>query len=588
MKPLNPPTADHDDTRLVRVAALTFIAVAVVGALYFGRDVMIPAAIAILLAFILGPAVSWMRRYLPLSVAVALVVLGAAVVIGLIAAMVASQLAEVANSLTTYQSNLAQKIRDIRGLSQGGGLLSRFMEMIASLATSAAPSEAAPAQRVRLEAGTSSVEGVLTFVAPLLHPFLNVGIVGILVVFVLLDRDHLSDQFVRLFGAGDVHATSAAIEDASGRVARVLALQLLTNFGFAVLVGGGLFVLGLPNAALWGMLAGGLRFIPYVGTAVGALLPTLIAFAVMPGWGKPFVVLGWIVGCELVVGQVIEPLLYGGSTGVTPLALIMSAIFWGALWGPIGLLLSTPLAICLLVLGRHVSQLGFLGVLIGAAPVLEPYQQIYRRLIRNAVVDAATVALAEIEEKGREPGLDSGIGRMLELAEADRGRERLTPAQADAIVEGTDEMLEIIATDVSEAAATAPIGQAASPAETLFRCVGGRGGIDDATALVVAFALRQAGKNATSRRRGEPIADDVDQTLTFDLICYASLPSQSIRRYTSKKLAPARGKGRTLHLMLDYRTDSSRPSTDGVDARAGDIATLVRLVTEQAVVAKGQ
>ena len=188
----------------------------------------------------------------------------------------------------------------------------------------------------------------------------------------------------------------------------MLSLQLMTNFGFAVAVGAGLFVLGMPNAILWGLLAGGLRFVPYVGTALGAVLPTLIAFAVTPGWTQPFLVLGWIVACDIILGQLIEPLLFGESTGVTPLALIMSALFWGTLWGPVGLLLSTPLAICLLVLGRHVPHLEFLQILLGDEPALAPYQQIYRRLIRKAVADASTVALAEIEEKGRERGLDDG------------------------------------------------------------------------------------------------------------------------------------------------------------------------------------
>ena len=292
----------------------------------------------------------------------------------------------------------------------------------------------------------------------------------ILVVFILLDRDHLSDQFVRLFGASDVHATSEAIGDAADRVGRVLSLQLLTNFGFAVVVGGGLFALGMPNALLWGLLAGGLRFIPYVGATLGAVLPTLIAFAVTPGWLQPLLVLGWIVGSDIVIGQIVEPLLFGESTGVTPLALILSAIFWGTLWGPIGLLLSTPLTICLLVLGTHVPHLGFLQILLGDAPALAPYQQIYRRLIRKAVADASAVALAEIEEKGREQGLDDGMGRMVVLAEADRAQDRLSAAQIEAIVEGTDEVLEVIAEDALDGDLPAPITAeaAAREAHVLF------------------------------------------------------------------------------------------------------------------------
>jgi predicted PurR-regulated permease PerM len=367
MKFLDVAAASRSESSLVRGAAVTFIGATAMVALYFGREVLIPAAIAVLLAFILGPLVTWVRRVLPLPLAVAVVVLGALAVAGLLAVLVTTQVAEVAGSLTGYQANLQQKILDIRGLSEGGGTVSRFLAMVASLGhdltVTAGP--AAP-PTVRVQSGGSSLESLAAFVAPLLHPLLTVGIVVILVVFILLDRDHLGDQFVRLFGRSDVHATSEAIGDAAGRVARVLSLQLLTNFAYALVVGGGLFALGMPNAALWGLLAGVLRFVPYVGAVLGAVLPTLIAFAISPDWAQPFLVLGLIVGADLILGQLIEPLLFGESTGVTPLALIMSALFWGTLWGAVGLLLSMPLTICLLVLGTHVPHLDFLQVLLGS------------------------------------------------------------------------------------------------------------------------------------------------------------------------------------------------------------------------------
>ena len=328
MKILQLASANHGDARLARTVAITFVGGTAILALYFGQDVLIPAAVAVLFAFILGPAVTWVRRLLPLPLAVAVVVVGAVVAAGLLAVLVMTQLAEVASSLTGYQANLHQKIQDIRGLSEGGGAVSRFVSMVASLAHDLAlDAGPAPPAAVHVQSGASSFASVAAFVAPLLHPLLSIGIVVVLVVFILLDRDHLSDQFVRLFGASDVHATSEALGDAAGRVARVLSLQLLTNFGFSLLVGGALFALGMPNAVLWGLLAGALRFIPFVGAALGAVLPTLIAFAVMPGWLQPFLVLGCIIAFDLVIGQIVEPLLFGETTGVSPLALILSAIF---------------------------------------------------------------------------------------------------------------------------------------------------------------------------------------------------------------------------------------------------------------------
>ena len=521
--------ANQGDTRLARTVAITFIAAMAILALYFGQDVLIPVAVAILFAFILGPAVSWVRRLLPLPLAVAVVVLGAVVAAGLLAVLVMTQLAEVASSLVGYQTNLHQKIQDVRGLSEGGGALSRFLSMVASLAQDlgldAGP---APAAAVRVQSGASSFASVAAFVAPLLHPILSVGIVVVLVVFILLDRDHLSDQFVRLFGASDVHATSEALADAARRVARVLSLQMLTNFGFALLVSGALFALGMPNAVLWGLLAGALRFIPFVGAALGAVLPTVIAFAVMPGWLQPFLVLGSIIALDLVIGQIVEPLLFGETTGVTPLALILSAIFWGTLWGPIGLLLATPLTICLLVLGRHVPHLGFLQILLGDEPALAPYQQIYRRLMRKAVADAAEAALAEIEQKGAELGLDDGMGRMVVLAETDHALDRLTAGQIDAIVAGTDDVLDFLA-DTPDEGAQLPEADASAVAarevRAAFRCVGGRGEIDDAAAAIIAFALRRHGMEARSSRRGDPASEgESEGSFTIPLICYASHP----------------------------------------------------------------
>lgn len=373
-------TAAPVEGTLVRAMGFALISAATIAALYFGRGVLLPMAVAIFISFILSPGITWLRRLVPHSLSVAIVVLIALAAFSLLTVLIMSQLAEVAGSLTSYQANLHQKVKDLRALAEGGGPFTRFASMIASLANEFASREGA-----RIEAtgpvvtGTSSFSTVASFVVPLLYPLLTIGIVMILVIFILLDRDHISDQVVRLFGGSDVHATSEALEDAGRRVSRVLLLQVLMNLGFGIAVGGGLFLLGMPNPILWGLVAAALRFVPYVGAVLGAVLPTLIAFAVSPGWIQPFLVLGWIVACDILLGHFLEPVIFGESTGVTPLALILSALFWSSLWGPIGLILSTPITICLLVLGRHVPNLGFLQILLGDEPALKPYQQIYRR-----------------------------------------------------------------------------------------------------------------------------------------------------------------------------------------------------------------
>jgi predicted PurR-regulated permease PerM len=524
-----------------------------------------------------------------LPLAVAVVVSAAVLVTGAITVLFMTQLADVALNLTGYQANLQQKIKDVRGLAEGGGALSRFVAMIASLAKDLTPATGATEAPLRVQAGGDSSFAIVTaFVGPTLHVVLTLGIVIILVVFILLDRDHLSDQLVRLFGASDVHATSEAIGDAGGRVARMLSLQLVTNVGFAVVVGLGLFALGLPNAVLWGLMAGGLRFVPYVGTALGAVLPTVIAFAVMPGWADPLLVLGWIVVCDLVVGQIVEPLLFGDSTGVTPLALILSAMFWGMLWGPVGLLLSTPITICLLVLATHAPHLGFLQVMLGAEPALSPHQQIYRRLIRKAVTEASAVALSEIEAKGPDQGLDDGMGRMVVLAAADHARDRLNAEQVEAIVDGTDEVLDFLAEDVADKD-PAVSGDTPSPTGQTgvkVRCIGGRGQIDDAAASIIAFALRRDGLDADSLRRGQPSTVTEGEVIELDLICYASHPSSAVRRYTARKFALSSQPGRVLHLVVDFEAPAAstpsvvKGSPASLDVCAGSIAALSRLVVQ--------
>lgn len=586
MKLLRGGTVDPLEVRLLRTIAFAVVGVVTVAALYFGRDVLLPTAVAILIAFILSPAITWLRRLVPYSLSVAAVVLVALAVFGLLAVLVMTQLADAAGNLTGYQANLQQKVKDLHALADSGGPLTRFASMVASLASDFARDgtrieSLAP---VAVPAGASSYATVASFAVPLLRPLLTIGIVLILVIFILLDRDHISDQVVRLFGGSDVHATSEALEDAAGRVARVLLLQVLMNLGFGVAVGGGLFLLGMPNPILWGLLAGALRFVPYVGAVLGAVLPTLIAFAVSPGWVQPFLVLGFIVACDILLGHFLEPLIFGESTGVTPLALILSALFWSSLWGPIGLILSTPITICLLVLGRHVPNLGFLQVLLGDEPALKPYQQIYRRLMRKAVPEASAVAQAEIDEKGRELGLDDALGRMVVLAEQDRAADRLSPEQIDAIVEGTDLVLDFLDDKPDESPAPAP-----RPAPRGFiRCIGGRSQIDDAAAAVVAFGLREGGLDAVSARRGESAASEPGAAtsgaaFTLTLICYASQPSEAVRRYTSRKLRGG-ASASVRHAIVDYDAADPRPPgnpmPEGPDIFVGDVAAICRLAAQ--------
>jgi predicted PurR-regulated permease PerM len=206
----------------------------------------------------------------------------------------------------------------------------------------------------------------------LVQPIATAGIVLVFIVFVLLQRDNLRDRMIRLFGLGDVHRATSAISDAAKRIGRYLLMQLVINICYGLPIGVGLFLIGVLNALLWGILATLLRFIPYLGTILAAVFPIALPFAVDPGWTTPLLTVALFIGVELLTSNVLEPWLYGSSTGLSPLAITVAAVFWTTLWGPVGLLLATPLTVCMVVLGRHVPQLQFFEVLLGDQPVLAP------------------------------------------------------------------------------------------------------------------------------------------------------------------------------------------------------------------------
>ena len=242
------------------------------------------------------------------------------------------------------------------------------------------------------------LEVIQTIVGPLLAPLATAGLVVIFVIFVLLEREDLRDRFIKLAGAGDLQKSTQAINDAAARVSRYLLMQLVVNLTYGIPIGIALYFIGVPNAVLWGLLAAVLRFVPYLGPFLAALFPIALAIAVDPGWTMLFWVVGLFLMAELVSNNVIEPWLYGSSTGLSSLAIIMAAIFWTTLWGPVGLFLATPLTVCLVVIGRYVPQLEFLGVLLGSDPVLAPEERLYQRLLAGNLEEAVEMAEDYVDE----------------------------------------------------------------------------------------------------------------------------------------------------------------------------------------------
>jgi AI-2E family transporter len=278
-------------------------------------------------------------------------------------------------------------------------------------------------------------ERVLT---PVLSPLATMGIVFIVAVFILMQKEDLRDRLIRLFGSGDLHRTTAAMDDAAARLSRYFLTQLALNASFGVVVTLGLWLIGIPSPALWGIIAALLRFVPYVGAIGSALFPLALAAAVDPGWTMVLETAAFFVVLEGVTGQVIEPLLYGHSTGLSPVSVVISAIFWTWLWGPVGLILSMPLSLCLVVLGRHIERLEFIDVLLGDQPALTPAESFYQRILAGDADEALDQAEVLLRDRSLSSYYDEVALHGLQLAANDSVRGVLSDEQLRNIQDAID------------------------------------------------------------------------------------------------------------------------------------------------------
>lgn len=504
-----------------RLPTLAAMAVAV-AILYFAKDVFLPLAIAVLLTFALAPIVSFLRRAgLPRLFAVITSVVGGFLIVAMFSAVLAFQVTEVAQNITTYQYNIIEKIRTLKEAGSDNSFLDRlnsFAERIGAEVnrpeqkTEALPSEQ-PEEKpllVQIFAPRHPIETLRSIIEPLIGPLATTGLVVVVVIFMLLEREELRDRFIRLVGYGDLHRTTEALQDAGKRVGQYLLTQLVVNITYGIPLAVGLWILGIPNAALWGMLAIVLRFVPYIGPVIAAILPLFLAFAVAPGWNLLLWTIGLFVLLELLINNVVEPWLYGSRTGLSPLAIIVSAIFWAWLWGPVGLVLSTPLTVCLVVLGRHVPSFEFLEILFGNEPVLDPKERLYQRLLAGDPDEATDNAEEMLERKYLVEFYGSVAIPALLMAEQDRLRGVLTEQQLQTVTESTTTLvanLEQIASeeedDGEEIAIENPDGNVdASDLELpsgegrSLLAFGGRRGLDDTAAVMLAQVLAVQGASA--------------------------------------------------------------------------------------------
>jgi predicted PurR-regulated permease PerM len=487
---------------------LIAVLVVVVAALYLGSEILIPLALAILLSFMLGPIVTRLRRWglgrIPSVLAVVVLLLIALLGVG---SIVATQLTDLASNIPLYEWNLRTKIRDLRIAVPSGGIVERTSDMLRDLgaefeeATKAAEGEKEAAPKpvlVQVQAPPATPLQTLHDVGgPLLAPLATAGLVAVFVIFMLLQREDLRDRIIRLVSAGDVARTTEAMDEAAKRISRYLLMQLVINVLYGVPVGVGLYFIGVPNPIVWGLLATVLRFIPYVGPVIAALLPIAVSFAVDPGWTLPLLTIALFLVLELFSNNVLEPWLYGSSTGLSPLAILVAAVFWTTLWGPVGLLLSTPLTVCLVVLGRHVPQLAFFDVLLGDEPALAPEVRFYQRLLARDPEEAAELAEEYLEEEELLRLYDGVLLPALGLAEQDRLRGSLDRATVQGLGADTIGVIEELA---AEHEAPPEEQDAAGAAGVAILCIGARNGLDEAAAAMLAQLLGRRG--ATARTLG--------------------------------------------------------------------------------------
>ena len=400
-----PPVNDETQTRhILRVMAGFVIAALIILALYFGKDILIPLALSVLLAFLLEPLVSRLKKWgLPQLPSIALVVLFALSVIGGAATYLGYQLGNLSQELPQYQDTIKQKLDSVKSFTSGPSVWDGAIKTIDTVESSiqdVTPVEQTQGvQQVQVVGQqASTTETAMQWGARIFHPLATVGIVFLFVVLILLSRKDLHDRLLKLLG-GNLNVGTDALDDAADRIGTYLRMQLLVNVTFGIPMAVGLWLIGVPAAIMWGIVAIGMRFLPYVGPMISALFPITLAFAVDPGWNMVLWTIGLILLLELISNNVIEPWLYGESTGLSTLAIILAATFWTTLWGPAGLILSTPLTACLLVLAHYIPALGFIKTLIGSEPVLTPPERFYQRLVADEVEDALEVAQDYIQQK---------------------------------------------------------------------------------------------------------------------------------------------------------------------------------------------
>ena len=575
------PNASKDLFYLLAVV----VAVVAIATLYFARIVLIPFALALLFTFILTPVVKLLERIhfgrIPSALLVVLLAVGAC---GGVGWTVAKQFSEVVNQLPDYRANIKTKLTSLHWsshheLDNASQTMTEIGKDLAAAPTAARAGDSGLTHRTLIrptpepkpvpvevvkspELPLESMQNVLGLLASAL-------IVLVFTIFMLIRREDLRNRLISLAGDGNLQVVTQTLDDASARVSRYLLLQFVVNTCYGIFIGVCLHFIGLPGALLWGVIVGTLRFLPYIGPPLGGIMPLLLSLAVFDGWTRPLIVLGLFVFTELIVSNLVEPLLYGIHTGISSLAILVAAIFWTAIWGPIGLVLSTPLTVCLLVVGRHVPRLRFLQILLGDEPALTPDSRFYQRLLAMDHREARQVLEKCLEGKTLEELYDSVLIPALSLAEQDRHENRLEDANQKFICQSTRELIDefweprsqerATAVDEGEAGGASRIAAWRDRQSQKIVCVPARDEADEIVAIMLAQVLETAGHRAQSIPLGtasEMLAHVEEEKP--DVVCISALPPFAIPHVRSL-YAKLRAQDEKLRIVVGLWNFSDDP-----------------------------
>ena len=534
----------------------------VVAVLYFTREILVPIALAVLLSFVLAPLVRFLQRLkVPRSIAVIAAVATALAIAFSLATMVMIEVNQLAEDLPRYQSTLSEKVHHLRDAVERAGLLKNASSILKNIdrelkvpdhldETALSKSSDGPQSRTPIpvevhQPDPGASETLVAMLRPLAVPFTTTGIVVIFLIFFLFQREDLRNRFIRLAGSDDLERTTAALDDAGLRLGKLFLTQLVLNAIFGTVIGLGLALIGVPSSPLWGLLAMILRFIPYIGAMLAASLPIALAAAVGSGWTMTIWTVALFAVVESLTGQVVEPLVYGRSAGLSPVAVVLAASFWTWLWGPLGLLLSTPLTLCLVVLARHVDRLQFIDVMLGDQPALTPQQAAYQRMLSGDPIEAIEQARSFLKEATVEAYYQEIVLGALQLAEADAALGRLDDTRLENIHQTVSEIIEDLGSHerapdekAAKQGSNSPKGNVVDiDARKLGRCVfciPGLGRLDDCAALLVADFLKRHGVTARTSAAAAAIEADTADTIC---ICFLEKVTGARVDFTVRKLS---------------------------------------------------